>query len=304
MKKILSLFIIILTFFLLGAGYFFSSSIVSFPITTLEEDKTKLNINSVVDFGLPEPESIRFQNGILRLRGWYFKNPKRKKCGVVLLHGHKRTRYGVLKYAPLFWKQGCSLFMYDARHHGESAGEYGTYGFYEKSDLERAIEFFSEISTVPEEKIGIFGASFGAATALQYAEGRNDFAFVIADSPYMDMRSIVEKRAVDLYSPLILFLSPIALSIAEIRADFLVDEVSPKKAAKYIFQPVLLIHSNSDEITPVSHSEEIFQNLKSNRKQLFITDWGASHCKSIDTRYKEYESIVNSFLKENTTFLK
>ncbi|XDD53371.1 alpha/beta hydrolase [Leptospira sp. WS4.C2] len=304
MKKILSTFVIFFAFFLLGAGYFFSSSVVTFPISNLEEDRAKLKIKSVADFGLPEPESIRFQNGSLRLRGWYFKNPKKKKCGVVLLHGHTRTRYGVLKYAPLFWKRGCSLFAYDARHHGESAGEYGTYGFYEKLDLERAIEFFSEISTVPEEQIGIFGVSFGAATALQYAEGRNDFAFVIADSPFMDMRSIVEKRAVDFYSPLVLFLSPIALSIAELRADFLVDEVSPKKSAKYISQPVLLIHSKSDEITPVSHSEEIFQNLKSNHKQLFITEWGANHCKSIDLRPDEYESIVNSFLKENTTFPK
>lgn len=304
MKKILSIFIIFLTFFLLGAGYFFSSSIVSFPITSLEEDQAKLKILSIADFGLPAPESIRFQNGSLRLRGWYFKNPKKKKCGVVLLHGHTRTRYGILKYAPIFWKRGCSLFAYDARHHGESAGEYGTYGFYEKHDLERAIEFFSEISSVPEEQIGLFGASFGAATALQYAEGRSDYAFVIADSPFMDMRSIVEKRAVDLYSPLVLFLSPIALSIAEVRADFLVDEVSPKKAAKFISQPVLLIHSKTDEITPVSHSEEIFQNLKTNRKQLFVTDWGAAHCKSIDVRYDEYESMVNSFLKENTTFPK
>ena len=304
MKKILSTFIIVFTFFLLGAGYYFSSSIVSFPVTTLEEDKTKLKINSISEFGLPEPESIRFQNGNLRLRGWYFKNPKKKKCGVVLLHGHTRTRFGVLKYAPLFWKRGCSLFLYDARHHGESGGEYGTYGFYEKIDLERAIEFFSEISTVPEEQIGIFGASFGAATALQYAEGRNDFAFVIADSPFMDMRSIVEKRAVDLYSPVVLFLSPIALSLAELRADFLVDEVSPKKAAKFISLPVLLIHSKTDEITPVSHSEEIFQNLKSNHKQLVKTDWGANHCKSIDVRPSEYESIVNFFLKEHTSFPK
>ncbi|TGL39717.1 alpha/beta hydrolase [Leptospira perdikensis] len=304
MKKILSISVIFLTFFLLGAGYFFSSSIVSFPITSLEEDKAKLKILSIADFGLPTPESVRFQNGSLRLRGWYFKNPKKKKCGVVLLHGHTRTRYGILKYAPLFWKRGCSLFAYDARHHGESAGEYGTYGFYEKHDLERAIEFFSEISTVPEEQIGIFGASFGAATALQYAEGRNDYAFVIADSPFMDMRSIVEKRAADLYSPLVLFLSPIALSIAELRADFLVDEVSPKRAAKFISQPVLLIHSKFDEITPSFHSEEIFQNLRSNHKQLFVTDWGASHCKSIDLRYEEYESIVNTFLKEDTSFPK
>lgn len=120
----------------------------------------------------------------------------------------------------------------------------------------------------------------------------------------MDMRSIVEKRAVDLYSPVVLFLSPIALSLAELRADFLVDEVSPKKAAKFISLPVLLIHSKTDEITPVSHSEEIFQNLKSNHKQLVKTDWGANHCKSIDVRPSEYESIVNFFLKEHTSFPK
>ncbi|MDF3818839.1 alpha/beta hydrolase [Leptospira sp. 96542] len=300
--RVLITLTIIILLLLVSIGYYFSSEIIAFKVRSLDENKTNLKVSGFGDFGLPTPESLRFQNGGISLRGWFFKNPLKKKCGVLLLHGHTGTRYAVLKYAPLFWKRGCSIFAYDARHHGESGGLYGTYGYNEKIDLDRAMEYFSEVSAIPETNIGILGESYGAATALQFAEGKSEIAFVIADSPYKDMRSIIEKRAVDLYSPVVLIVSPIALSIAELRADFIVDKVSPWNSAKKITIPVLLVHSKADEFTPFSHSEEIFSVLQSEKKQLALTDWNAPHGKSINTNFGEYEKLILEFLKEIPNF--
>jgi dipeptidyl aminopeptidase/acylaminoacyl peptidase len=268
---------------LLGVGYYFSTEIIAFRIRTLTEDKNNNKISDFSDFGLNKPEILRFQNGSVTLWSWYFKNPSKKKCGVLLLHGQTGTRYAALKYAPIFYKRGCSIFTYDARRHGESSVEYGTFGYYEKIDLDRAMEYFSEVSAIPESQIGIVGESYGAATALQFAENKREISFILADSSYKDMRSIIEKRAVDLYTPLILIVSPIALSIAELRADFLVKEVSPLESAKKIEVPTMIVHSESDAFTPVEHSESIYENLKTKQKKLYITTWGAKHGKSIDT---------------------
>lgn len=284
---------------LLGAGYYFSSEIISFRKRTIEEDKRNNKITGFEEFGLPNPEVLRFQNGNITLWSWYFKNPAKKKCGVILLHGQTGTRAATLKYAPIFFKRGCSVFTYDARRHGESGGEYGTFGFYEKLDLDRAMEFFSEISAIPESSIGILGESYGAATALQFAEGKKEISFIVSDSAYKDMTSIIEKRATDLYSPLILIISPIAIAFAEIRADFIAKDVSPSDSAKKIEVPTILIHSLSDEFTPKEHSEDIFSNLKTKQKKIWITDWGAGHGKSVNTNYAEYERVLLEFLKEN-----
>ncbi|XMO25115.1 alpha/beta hydrolase [Leptospira sp. 'Mane'] len=297
-KKALGLITTIFAILLLSAGYYFSTEIVAFKVRSMEEDHTRSKIKDFKQIGLPEPETLRFQNGTISIQSWFFKNPKKKKCGVILLHGHTGTRWGILKYTPLFWKRGCSLFVYDARHHGESSGEFGTYGFYEKFDLDKGIEYFSEVSGIPEEKIGALGESYGAATVLQLSNVRKEVAFIIAESPYKDMRSIIEKRAVELYGYPILVVSAVAFQIAELRANFLVEDTSPLKAASQISAPVLLIHSKTDEFTPYEHSVEILEAIPGKKKKLFITEWGAAHSKSINTNYKEVENSVDAFIKE------
>lgn len=294
-KRIFYWGVLLFIVLLLGAGYYFSSEIVQFKKRTLDEDKTNLKIQSVADFGLPEPESIRFQNGDIRLKGWFFKHPKPKSCGIILLHGQTGSRWGALKYSPYFWKKGCHVFAFDARHHGESDGEYGTYGYYEKQDLERAHETFSEISGVPEEKIGILGESYGAATAIQYSSGRKDIAFVIADSCFSDLETIVRTRAIALYGKPILVLVPIALAFAELRANFDSRDVSPKQAARNIQVPFLLVHSKADTYTPYQHSEHIYSETRFAKRMLVLTEDGAGHGGSITTNRAGYEKSLNQF---------
>jgi fermentation-respiration switch protein FrsA (DUF1100 family) len=297
-RQILYLIFLLLITVLLGAGYYFSSEIIAFPVRPLSEDQANLKINNLADLGLPTPTDISFQNEDVVLKGWLFRNPRKKSCGVVFLHGHTGTRFAALKYAPLFWTRGCSLFFYDARHHGESGGRFGTFGYFEKFDLSHAIDSFSSLAEIPSSNIGILGESYGAATALQLAEVRKDIAFVIADSPYRDMQSIIEKRAVEIYGLPILIVSSIALQISEFRARFLVKDVSPLHSATKIYFPVFLIHSNTDEFTSFQDSVEIYEAIPSNRKKLLITDWGAKHGSSINVNYKSYSKELDLFLKE------
>ncbi len=100
---------------------------------------------------------------------------------------------------------------------------------------------------------------------MQFAEGKKEISFIVSDSAYKDMTSIIEKRATDLYSPLILIISPIAIAFAEIRADFIAKDVSPSDSAKKIEVPTILIHSLSDEFTPKEHSER-YNSSKSQNK--------------------------------------
>lgn len=298
MKKTLSWILLILAFFLLVASYFLSEQILT-PSNPSESDDENLRKQiSFSEFELPTPETIRFQNGVLRLRGWYFKNPKKQNCGVILLHGFSNFKIQMLPYATPFWKRGCSLFLYDARAHAESDGKYSTYGYHEKMDLERAVEYFSEIDNTPEDRIGIFGIDLGASTALQFADGQYEYGFVIADTPYKDMRSYVEHRYESLYSRLIRFFIPLSLSIAELRGDLLVDEVSPLNTAKMINKPILILFPNDGDEAQKQDAELIGSNLKTTSKKLVTYSTQKTLLHQNKTISPEFEMILQSFLKE------
>ncbi|WCL48566.1 alpha/beta hydrolase [Leptospira sp. GIMC2001] len=288
---------VIFSLLYLGISYFFSSEIVAFKVRAMDEDRNKQTANTLAGFSLPEPEEHSFQNGPIKLKAWYFKNPKGKKCGTILLHGFTGTRWGVMKYAPIFWKRGCSIFAFDHRHHGESSGEFGTFGFYEKFDLENAFDYFSEISGIPEERIGVLGESYGAVTSLLMAGLGKKVAFVIADSPFSNLKTIIAKKGVDIYGSFVLAFVPTAFLLAENRADFKADEVDAVSCAKNIKVPVLIIHSRSDDYTPHEHSEQIFDAIPGNKKMIALTGWGSAHAKSINDDFNSYESIVVEFLE-------
>lgn len=297
MKKLIGSLVFIFALFLLVAAYSFSNSILSPSSLVSIDEREKLSETTFSEFALPEPEAIRFQNGTLRLRGWYFKHSKKQNCGVILLHGLGKSRNQMMPYAPIFWRQGCSLFLYDARAHGESDGSSTTYGFYEKMDLERAVEYFSEIDNIPEDRIGIFGLDFGGATAIQYADGQFEYGFIIADSSYRDMRSWIEDMFVNQFTEASRIVTPLSLSISELRGDFLVNEVSPVNTAKLITKPVLVL-SPSDSETKKTDSEIIFSNIKTKSKQIVFYTMPNGDSSPIQFPSIEYETAIVNFFKE------
>lgn len=303
MKKILAA-ILIISALAAGsvwyAGYHFSTVLVAFEKRSLEEDKQNLKIDSLADFGLEDPEEIEIQTGgpkPVTLKGWYFEHQygRQADCGVVIAHGVSGTRYGGLKYTRPFRERNCSYIIYDARHHGESGGDYTTYGTYEADDMLAVVDVLKEKDSLTDERIGLVGESFGAATAL-IASSKREFGFTIADSPYSSLERIVTERGVTEYGDMILNIIPLAMSISASRADFDPYAVDITKAASEIKGPVLIFHSLQDDYTAPEHSKDIFAALTTGEKQLELTDWGATHGRSIDKEPRKYAAIVRKFM--------
>lgn len=234
------LFMLITAYF--GITWFFSDRLVNFDTFSLAEDKARLNVSSVAQFGLPEPEDFTVDANNVRLSGWYFDNQTENEadCGVMILHGHSSTRYGALDYAPLFWERGCDLLMFDARGHGASSDSFGTYGFFERLDTQAVLEYFTELSGLAKSQIGLMGESYGGATALLTAALEPELAFVAADSSYASLKRIVREQAVAQYGQVVNAFVPLAFLLSEARARFEVDEVSPVDAVAQISVPIFL----------------------------------------------------------------
>jgi dipeptidyl aminopeptidase/acylaminoacyl peptidase len=300
-SAVLVLLLLVAGFYLWNCWYL-SGAVVAFKQSTLEEvrDRTEpvLGPYDLDELGLPEPEDISLDVGDdIVLSGWFFENELDRECSVVLLHGRGGARVETFMYVPLFWDRGCHVVMFDARHHGESTGEYATFGYYEKDDTLQVVDWLSRRTGLETSQIGLMGVSYGAATVLQAAALEPDLAFVAAEAPFQDLPTLLGEQAEERYGALGRYvLIPTVLLFAGWRADLEPAALSPMLAARAISAPVFLIHSLQDESIPASHSDAIYANIAHDRKVLFVTDWGAPHAQSMNTGPETFKAYVDDLL--------
>ncbi|MBE2221403.1 MAG: alpha/beta fold hydrolase [Anaerolineae bacterium] len=288
------IFDLLLVIYLAGSIYF-ADILIGKETQTLAESQESM-AETLAAYPLPTPEEVAIDAGAVTLAGSFYDNPQDGNCAVLLLHGYRGTRYGSLQYAPLFWERGCDLLAYDARGHGNSSDALHTYGYHEKDDGVAAAQWLMERTGLPEEAIGLTGVSYGASTVLQMVPLLPDVAFVLADSPYQDLETIVAYQGVAQFGSWVKLFLPGGFAVAELRADFEKEAVSPKNAVADVDTPILITHSQTDTFTPVSNSEAIYANSNHETTWLEITDWGSPHAQSILDRPDAYKLMVAEFL--------
>lgn len=214
-----------------------------------------------------------FHGDGVMLRGWQCEAAGLPRRGTIIyLHGVADNRGSAVGVIEKFRPLGYDVVAYDSRAHGASEGDRCTYGYYEKRDVQRVIDQLNTNDVI------LIGHSLGAAIALQAAAIEPRVRGVVAASTFSDLRTIATERAA--YYPA-WSLAP-AFARAERDGRFVVDEVSPLKAAAQITVPVLLIHSRNDRDTLPIHSERVFAALRGS-KQLVLVD-GAAHNDVLNAR--------------------
>ncbi len=135
----------------------------------------------------------------------------------------------------------------------------------------------SVLDTLDPGPIVLIGTSLGAAVALQEAADDSRVTAVVAAEVFSDLRTIARERA-----PFFLTEEIIrrAISLAETRGQFVLDQVSPVKAARRIHAPVLLIHGSSDTDTAPDHSRRVHAALQGPRQLILVE--GAGHNESLN----------------------
>lgn len=209
----------------------------------------------------------------LALAGWECRTSLPAKRGtIVYLHGIADNRGSAGGIIETFVPLGFDVIAYDSRAHGASEGDRCTYGYFEKRDLQRVLDELQIESAIA------MGHSLGAAVALQAAAIDPRIHGVIAIATFADLRSIATERA--FYFPS-WSLAP-AFARAERDGHFLVDDVSPVKAAAQISVPALLVHGAEDRDTPPIHSERVLNELRG-RKELIVVP-GATHVNVLNAK--------------------
>jgi fermentation-respiration switch protein FrsA (DUF1100 family) len=289
---------VFLLLILAGAGYFLAGLIIHIR-TYGDEDiyKYETTAGTLVreDIeSLPKEEVVIRSPYGYRLRGLFFKAPQDAENAIILVHGVSTSLVSSLKYMWMFRKRGFHVLAYDHCRHGGSGGSTTTFGFYEKHDLNACVDWLFE-RVGQYCKIGIFGESMGASTALQHAAIDSRAAFYIADCPFSDLTAELMFRLRKFWWLPPFPLLHITRLFAWLRSGFQIHSVSPIRDMAAIETPILFIHGKEDKNIPMEMTLELYRS-KQGPKQLYLVP-GADHAQSLRSNPYIYDRIVGEFLE-------
>lgn len=130
----------------------------------------------------------------LRLAAWWIPARAPASRCVVMLHGYADAKVGAIAWAPLWQAMGFNILALDLRAHGQSGGALSTGGFWERHDVNAALDQLRAQRPAHTRELVIFGISLGAAVAAATAAGRDDLAGVVLESPIVDYSTAVMRR--------------------------------------------------------------------------------------------------------------
>jgi uncharacterized protein len=227
------------------------------------------------------------------LRAWFVDVGNGSKKCVVVLHGIADSRAGSAGFAPFFLQHGYSVLLPDSRAHGQSGGQFVTYGLLEKYDV---LEWANWLQKAGCTELYALGESLGASIVIQAAALKPVFRAIVAECAYADLRKIAAYRVEQMlpfplainrcFSTLVV---ASGITYARLRYGFDFNEVSPVASIRRTVTPVLLIHGLKDTRTPPGHSQAL---LAANPQMVLWLVPDSGHTNASATHPQEFQDRV------------
>ncbi len=222
---------------------------------------------------------------------------------VILVHGLGGNRYTNYPLAEMFLQKGYNVLTYDQRSSNENTAQYTTFGYWEKYDLIDYIDYVYNYA--PEQLIGIWGTSFGGATAglaMGNKDVENKVDFLILDCPVRDMQWMVEEemRKMDIGLP-IPYMTFCGNMINKKELGFRYEDANVCDKIGNIEIPTLIINSKADTLTPQFMGQDIYDAINHDAKKTIWTVNDSEHAEIWLDHNQEYrekvEELLNSLKK-------
>jgi len=164
-------------------------AILAFPFVLANVGATLLMRRRVPDPANPPDqygidfEEVTFpsRSDKVNIVGWWIP-ANQPKGTIIMCHGQNGSMDRDTKRMVPLHEAGFNVLMFDFRAHGRSGGMQVTFGMYEKEDLLGALDYLAEQREIT--KVGLFGFSMGAATALITAALSDSVVCLVVDSPF------------------------------------------------------------------------------------------------------------------------
>ncbi len=244
------------------------------------------------DYGLPYEDVLVTTRDGLNLVGWYV--PTQNGAVVMVLHGYKGNRIGMLEEAEMLHRHGYGILFTTLRAHDLSDGEVITFGYYEMRDLEAWYQYLLTRQEADPERIGILGNSMGASIAIQYAAQNKKIKAVVAHSTFSSLDDTVStsvKAFTGLpafpFAPLIVFWAELELGedSSLISAKDWIAQLSPR--------PILLLHGGKDISIAQESAEMLFEAAGEPKELWYEPEIG--HAEFDTAMPEKFEARIASF---------
>lgn len=215
---------------------------------------------------------------------------------VILVHGYSANAKTMAMFAKVYRERyDFNVVMPDLRAHGQSGGQYLSFGWLEKDDLGLWItETSKRLGYTP--KTILHGLSLGASTVLNTAAVLNPPSVigVISDSAFSDLRAQFTRQLNSIFRLPAFPLIDVGNLICRWRLGFTYTQGSPITHSAAITVPVLLIHGERDRFVPTSMSEALYTSLTCPKKLVHYAD--AAHALNYARYPQAYQQELESFL--------
>ena len=196
---------------------------------------------------------------------------------ILVLHGIWNRSLWMLGTARMLSEEGYRTVLVDLRGHGNSTGEWLTYGVQEAKDLSRVIDELL-LRNLVHGPLGVYGISYGATTAIHLAGIDSRVHAVVAVAPFSKFRDVVPDYARTVLPGVERLISDThwqdAIDVAGVRGDFNPDVASALDAIQNTKARILIQHGTDDWLVPPYHALRLYEAGKNHTKLVFIPKTG------------------------------
>ncbi|MCR4739511.1 MAG: alpha/beta hydrolase [Lachnospiraceae bacterium] len=228
----------------------------------------------------------------LKLHASYLPAATETDRFVLCIHGYRCSGNREFDSISRFYHDlGINAFMIDHRAHGESEGNYITYGAKESVDCMDWLKFMRKEFGENIEII-LHGVSMGAATVM-IMTGKmlpNNVVFAVEDCGYSTLKAQLCYNFNQYHFPAELSYQLYRLS-AKLRAHFDPEKCNPIEGVEQSNIPILFAHGEEDEFVPFDMVYANFDACPSPVKKL-ITVPGAKHAQAFQMDDQVKDAIV------------
>jgi uncharacterized protein len=229
------------------------------------------------------------------IHGWFSRGVTGRGA-VLLLHGVRGDRRDMLPRAQFLHRAGFSVLLIDFQSHGESSQHRITFGYLESRDVSAALAFLTQ--KLPGEKLGVIGASLGAA-AFVLAQPRPPVSAVVLESMYPTIDQAVADRLQIYLGRLGPLLAPLLEMQLKPRLGVSPEQLRPIDGMGLIHAPVFIIAGTLDQRTKPNETQAIFSAALP-PKELWLLA-GAAHVDLYAFAGEEYERRILHYFSSYLT---
>ena len=193
---------------------------------------------------------------------------------------------------------GYNVMTFDYTGSGNSKGKNYTFGVQEHDELSLVIDY--AVNEMKQKSIALMGFAFGSAPAITAGCEDERVSVIIADSPYLDLKSYLDKN-ISVWSQLPDFLfSSYVNALLPVFAGTELESSPLIAVSEASGKSFLFLHGEKDYIFPVENSETLARVAQeSGNVAHYKVFEGVLHSAGFVYAEEEYVQTVLTFLSEN-----